>query len=181
MKRVLVVVDYQKDFVDGALGFEKAKEIEEGIYEKVNSYLSKGDKVVFTYDTHTEDYLATREGKNLPVTHCILNTEGHRLYGKVNEFVNDENTIHLNKYSFGISPQEIIRLSEKLGDNIEQIEFVGVVTNICVISNIVMFQSKYINSEIIVDASLCASFDKKLHEKALDVMEGLQVKVINRK
>ena len=75
--------------------------------------------------------------------------------------INDENTIHLNKYSFGISPQEIIRLSEKLGDNIEQIEFVGVVTNICVISNIVMFQSKYINSEIIVDASLCASFDKK--------------------
>ena len=79
-----------------------------------------------------------------------MNTEGHRLYGKVNEFVNDENTIHLNKYSFGISPQEIIRLSEKLGDNIEQIEFVGVVTNICVISNIVMFQSKYINSEIML-------------------------------
>ena len=97
MKRVLVVVDYQKDFVDGALGFEKAKEIEEGIYEKVNSYLSKGDKVVFTYDTHTEDYLATREGKNLPVTHCILNTEGHELYGKLSEFINNKNTIHINK------------------------------------------------------------------------------------
>lgn len=181
MEKVLVVIDYQNDFVNGSLGFKIAEELENGIYQKVISYLKDGHKVIFTYDTHSENYLETREGKNLPILHCRMNTEGHRLYGKVNEFVNDENTIHLNKYSFGISPQEIIRLSEKLGDNIEQIEFVGVVTNICVISNIVMFQSKYINSEIIVDASLCASFDKKLHEKALDVMEGLQVKVINRK
>ena len=161
MKRVLVVVDYQKDFVDGALGFEKAKEIEEGIYEKVNSYLSKGDKVVFTYDTHTEDYLATREGKNLPVTHCILN--------------------HINKGSFGISPSKIIELSEKLGENINCIEIIGVVTNICVISNVVMFQSQYTNAEILVDAKLCAGFNEELHEKAFDVMEGIQVKVINRK
>lgn len=181
MEKVLVVIDYQNDFVNGSLGFKRAEELENGIYEKVISYLKDGHKVIFTYDTHSENYLETREGKNLPILHCRMNTEGHMLYGKVNEFVNGENTIHLNKYSFGISPQEIIRLSEKLGDNIEQIEFVGVVTNICVISNIVMFQSKYINSEIIVDASLCASFDKKLHEKALDVMEGLQVKVINRK
>ena len=181
MKRVLVVVDYQKDFVDGALGFEKAKEIEEGIYEKVNSYLSKGDKVVFTYDTHTEDYLATREGKNLPVTHCILNTEGHELYGKLSEFINNKNTIHINKGSFGISPSKIIELSEKLGENINCIEIIGVVTNICVISNVVMFQSQYTNAEILVDAKICAGFNEELHEKAFDVMEGIQVKVINRK
>lgn len=163
MKRVLVVVDYQKDFVDGALGFEKAKEIEEGIYEKVNSYLSKGDKVVFTYDTHTEDYLATREGKNLPVTHCILNTEGHELYGKLSEFINNKNTIHINKGSFGISPSKMIELSEKLGENINCIEIIGVVTNICVISNVVMFQSQYTNAEILVDAKLCAGFNEELH------------------
>ena len=181
MKKLLVVIDYQNDFVNGALGFVKAENLENNIYNKVKSYLNEGHNVVFTYDTHSEEYLNTREGKSLPVPHCIINTKGHELYGKLSEFKENSNTIHINKYSFGISPQEIIRLSEKLGDNIEQIEFVGVVTNICVISNIVMFQSKYINSEIIVDASLCASFDKKLHEKALDVMEGLQVKVINRK
>lgn len=181
MKKVLVVVDYQRDFVDGALGFEKAKEIEEGIYEKINSYLSEGHKVVFTYDTHTDEYLRTREGKNLPVEHCILSTEGHKLYGKVSEFVNKKNTIHINKDAFGISPIKMIELSEKLGENIDCIEIIGVVTNICVISNVIMFQSQYINSEIVVDAKLCAGFNSELHEKAFDVMEGIQVKVINRK
>ena len=181
MKKLLVVIDYQNDFVNGSLGFKKAEELEDGIYNKVKKYLNEGHSVVFTYDTHTKEYLNTREGKNLPVSHCIINTEGHELYGKLKEFKEDSNTIHINKYSFGISPQEIIRLSEKLGDNIEQIEFVGVVTNICVISNIVILQSQYINADILVDASLCASFDEELHEKALDVMEGLQVKVINRK
>ena len=180
MKRVLVVVDYQNDFVNGSLGFKKAEELEDGIYEKVISYLNDGHKVIFTYDTHSENYLETREGKNLPISHCKMNTNGHKLYGKVNEFINNENTIHINKYSFGISPQEMIKLSERLDENIEQIEFIGLVTNICLISNIIIFQSQYINSEIIVDASLCSSFDEELHEKTLDIMKGLQIKVINK-
>lgn len=180
MKRVLIVVDYQNDFVNGSLGFKKAEELEDGIYEKVISYLNGGHKVIFTYDTHSENYLETREGKNLPISHCKMNTNGHKLYGKVNEFINNENTIHINKYSFGISPQEMIKLSERLDENIEQIEFVGLVTNICLISNIIVFQSQYINSEIIVDASLCSSFDEDLHEKTLDIMKGLQIKIINR-
>lgn len=71
MSKVLVVVDYQKDFVDGALGFKKAEALEEGIYNKVKEYLDNGDKVVFTYDTHYDNYLETREGINLPVKHCI--------------------------------------------------------------------------------------------------------------
>ena len=180
MEKVLVVIDYQNDFVNGSLGFKRAEELENGIYEKVISYLKDGHKVIFTYDTHSENYLETREGKNLPILHCRMNTEGHRLYGKVNEFVNDENTIHLNKYSFGISPQDMIKLVERIGEDIEYIEIVGVVTNICVISNVVTFQSQYINADILVDASLCASFNEDLHEKALDVIESLQVKVINR-
>ena len=80
----------------------------------------------------------------------------------------------------GISPQEMIKLVERIGEDIEYIEIVGVVTNICVISNVVTFQSQYINADILVDASLCASFNEDLHEKALDVIESLQVKVINR-
>ncbi|MBB6623294.1 cysteine hydrolase family protein [Clostridium gasigenes] len=180
MKRLLVVIDYQKDFVDGTLGFEKATTLENGIYNKVNKYLQNGDKVLFTYDTHSEDYLKTREGKNLPVPHCIEGSEGHNLYGKLEEFVGGKNTVHYKKYGFGLSPEDMINLASEIGNDIEEIEIVGVVTNICVVSNMVMFQSQYRNAEIIVDGSLCASFDDLLHEKTLDVIEGLQGRVVNR-
>lgn len=178
MNKLLVVIDYQKDFVDGTLGFEKAETLEKAIYDKVYKYLQNGDKVLFTYDTHCEDYLETREGKNLPVPHCIKDTVGHQLYGKINDFTNIENTLHYKKDGFGMSPEDMIKISNEIGEDIKEIEFVGVVTNICVISNVVMFQAQYRSADIIVDGRLCASFDDALHDKALDVMEGLQVKVI---
>ena len=180
MVKLLAVIDYQKDFVDGTLGFEKAVALEQGIYDKVNKYLKNGDKVLFTYDTHYEGYLQTREGKNLPILHCIKDTNGHKLYGKINDFSNLGNTMHYEKKGFGISPEDMIQIANEVGEGIKEIELVGVVTNICVISNVVLFQSQYRNADIIVDASLCASFDDSLHEKALDVIEGLQGKVINR-
>ncbi|MBN1058326.1 UNVERIFIED_ORG: amidase [Clostridium botulinum] len=177
MKKLLVVIDYQNDFVNGALGFKKAESLEDGIYNKVKDYLDNGDKVIFTYDTHYENYLNTREGKNLPVPHCYIGTKGHKLYGRLEEFKDVKNTSHYNKEAFGIAPKDMIRLSEELGLDIEEIEFVGVVSNMCVISNVVTFQAQYVNAEITVDGSLCASFDDDLHEKALDVIESLQVKV----
>ena len=177
MKKLLVVIDYQKDFVDGALGFKKAETLEDGIYNKVKSYLNVGNKVVFTYDTHYENYLDTREGKSLPVPHCFINTEGHELYGKLNEFVGAPNTFHYNKGAFGIAPKDMIKLTEDVGNDIDEIELVGVVTNMCVISNVVTFQSQYINANLSVDGNLCASFDDSLHDKALDVIEALSVKV----
>lgn len=180
MARLLVVIDYQKDFVDGTLGFEKAVTLEQGIYDKVNKYLKNGDKVLFTYDTHYEEYLQTREGKNLPILHCIKGTNGHKLYGKIDDFSDSENTMHYEKKGFGISPEDMLQIANEVGEDIKEIELVGVVTNICVISNVVLFQSQYRNADIIVDARLCASFDDSLHEKALDVIEGLQGKVINR-
>jgi nicotinamidase/pyrazinamidase len=180
MTKLLVVVDFQNDFVDGALGFEKAKSLEKPIYDKINKYLQDGNKVVFTYDTHHEEYLQTREGKNLPVMHCIKDTNGHKLYGKINEFSNFENTLHYEKEGFGIAPADMLRLASEVGQDITEIEIIGVVTNICVISNMVMLQAQYRNADIIVDANLCASFDDGLHEKALDVIEGLQGKIINR-
>jgi len=180
MKKLLVVIDYQNDFVDGTLGFEKASTLEEAIYDKVNKYLKNRDKVLFTYDTHYEDYLETREGKSLPVVHCIKDTNGHQLYGKVSDFANLENTFHYEKEGFGISPKDMIKIANEIGEDIEEIEIVGIVTNMCVISNVVMFQSQYRNVDIVVDGSLCASFDDGLHEKALDVIEALQVKVMNR-
>ncbi len=180
MKKLLVVIDYQKDFVDGALGFEKAITLEEGIYNKINKYLQEGNKVLFTYDTHQENYLDTREGKNLPVVHCIKGTKGHKLFGKLNEFEDNENIIRYEKYGFGLAPKDIVKISMEIGEDIKEIEIVGVVTNICVISNFVMLQSQYRNADIIVDASLCASFDESLHSKTLDIIEGLQGKVTNR-
>lgn len=177
MGKLLIVVDYQKDFVDGALGFEKAKELEDKIYDKVERYLSEGEKVLFTYDTHFDDYLKTREGIHLPVVHCIKGTSGHNLYGKLNEFKDDDRVIHIEKLGFGIAPESMVKLKEKIGD-IEEIELVGIVTNMCVVSNVVTFQSSYVNAEITVDGNLCASFDQELHEKALDVIQSLQVKVI---
>ena len=178
MKKLLIVIDYQKDFVDGTLGFEKAETLEDGIYNKVKKYLENEDKVVFTYDTHFENYLETREGKNLPIPHCYINTEGHNLYGKLKEFKNMKNTFHYNKESFGMAPKDILKLAEDIGTDIDEIEFVGVVSNMCVISNVVTFQAQYVNSQLTVDGSLCASFDDNLHDKALDVIESLQVKVI---
>lgn len=180
MKKLLVVVDYQKDFVDGTLGFEKASTLESGIYEKISRYLEEGEKVLFTYDTHYEDYLETREGKNLPVIHCIDGSEGHDLFGKIKEFKKLEDTLHYKKQSFALSPEEMINIKREVGEDLDTIEFVGVVTNMCVISNVVAFQGAYMNSNLVVDAGLCASFDDNLHEKALDVIESLQVKVINR-
>ncbi|GAA0778948.1 cysteine hydrolase [Clostridium subterminale] len=180
MAKLLVVIDYQKDFVDGTLGFEKAVTLEQGISDKVSKYIKNGDKVLFTYDTHYEEYLQTREGKNLPILHCIKGTNGHKLYGKIGDFSNSEDTMHYEKKGFGISPEDMIQIANEVGEDIKEIELVGVVTNICVISNVVLFQSQYRNADIIVDASLCASFDDSLHEKALDVIEGLQGKVINR-
>ncbi|MGL5149332.1 MAG: cysteine hydrolase family protein [Clostridium sp.] len=180
MKKLLVVVDYQKDFVDGALGFPKAKELEEGIYNKVSSYLNENQKVIFTYDTHKEDYLETREGKNLPVVHCVDGTGGHELFGKLNDFKNNESTLHLKKYGFGLSAKELLDVINYAGEDVDYIEVLGIVTNMCVISNVVSFQSQYTNAEIVVDGALSASFDNELHEKALDVIESIQVKVINR-
>ena len=180
MKKLLVVIDYQKDFVNGTLGFEKAVDLEEGIYNKINKYLNDGNKVLFTYDTHEENYLYTREGENLPVVHCIKGTEGHRLFGKLNEFERNTSVISYEKYGFGLSPEDMIKISKEVGIDFDEIEIIGVVTNICVISNFVMFQSQYRNANIIVDASLCASFNESLHNKTLDVIEGLQGKVINK-
>jgi nicotinamidase/pyrazinamidase len=180
MKKLLVVIDFQKDFVDGTLGFEKAVTLEQGIYDKITRYLQEGNNVLFTYDTHYEDYLQTREGNNLPVKHCLKDSEGHKLYGKIVNFSNSENTLHYEKKGFGVAPEDMLRIASEIGEDIKEIEFVGVVTNICVISNVVMFQSQYRNADIVVDASLCASFDASLHEKALDIVEGLQGKVINR-
>ncbi|MEG0753874.1 MAG: isochorismatase family cysteine hydrolase [Angelakisella sp.] len=172
MNRVLVVVDYQNDFVSGALGFPRAAELEQGIAALVEQYMAAGDRVVFTLDTHHEDYLNTREGKNLPVEHCAEGSEGWMLYGSLRSYMNRQNVTLLPKQSFGTADfGNLFSLAP------DEITLVGVVTNMCVISNAINLQTCFPNANIIIESNLCASFNEELHQKALDVMVGLQMQV----
>lgn len=175
MKRLLIVVDYQNDFVNGSLGFPEALAIEEGILAKIRSYQEKGDPVLFTFDTHFEEYHETQEGRKLPVKHCVRDSDGWQLYGKVKD-LKREDSIVVSKYTFGS-----IDLADHLRkEQYDAVELVGVVTEICVISNAVIAKSALPEAEIIVDASCTASYDAALEQKAFDVMEGLQMTVIHR-
>ena len=100
MKQCLIVVDYQNDFVTGPLGFPEAAELEDRIVQKIREYRDRGDEVMFTFDTHNSTYLLSREGRFLPVPHCIGGTEGHKLYGKVGEMATEGDWCFI-KYTFG--------------------------------------------------------------------------------
>ena len=177
MSRYLFVIDYQKDFVDGALGFPGAEKLDEKIAEKVLSY-GKG-RVLFTRDTHFENYLDTREGKNLPVVHCVKGSDGWQVYGETAKALAEVEAPGIDKLVFGMDVTDPATAAV-LPESADEIELVGLVSNICVVSNAVVLQSKYPEATIIVDASCTDSFDKTLHAKVLDVLEGSQVKVINR-
>lgn len=229
-KRMLVVVDYQNDFITGSLGFEDAKKLDTGIAALIKEYLDNGDGVIFTMDTHDEDYLETQEGRNLPVKHCIESEKGWELYGEVGKLFeslsnknipeisrediaygysnlremslcgeNEEDVANImvcegnrvamiKKETFGSRALGIaldwrIPLDECDDDKengytcpkIESITFVGVVTNMCVISNAVIAKATCHEAKIIIKKDLVDSFNKELHQKALDVMESMQM------
>lgn len=175
MKKLLIVVDYQKDFVDGSLGFSGAELLEDGICRKIEEYRNSGQTIVFTLDTHRENYLETQEGMNLPVPHCFTGTQGHALYGRIGEMASGY--ARFEKAAFGSDG-----LYSWLRDNcFDIIELVGLVSNICVLTNAVLAKTACPESQIVVDAACTASFDSRLNEEALDVLEGIQVRVTNRK
>ena len=177
MERYLFVIDYQVDFVDGALGFPGAEKLDGLIAEKILSY--GPGRVYFTRDTHFEDYLQTREGRNLPVVHCVRGTPGWQVYGQTAQALAQVGAVAIDKLSFGMDVSDPATAAV-LPERADEIELVGLVSNICVVSNAVTLQSKYPQAAITVDAACTDSFDKGLHEKVLDVLEGLQVKVLNR-
>ena len=177
MKKILLVVDYQVDFVSGALGFAGAELLDRPIAEKIKEY-GKGN-VFYTLDTHFDNYLDTKEGKNLPVPHCIKGTAGWEVYGETKQALFDADAVCIEKRSFGIDLTD--ETLSKLPRAVDSVEIVGLVSNICVISNAVILNTLYSDAEITVDAALTASFDDMLNKEALDVMSGLQRNVINRK
>lgn len=174
--KILIVVDYQRDFVCGSLGFAGAEKLDKLIADRVRDY--GRNNVFYTLDTHFDDYLSTREGTVLPVAHCIKGTPGHSLYGETASALDEVGAVGFEKSTFGLKLGDDILAH--LPDNIEEIELCGLVSNICVLSNAVIFSTAFENARITVDARLTACSDSELNEKALDIMQGLQINVINR-
>ncbi|MBO5969824.1 MAG: cysteine hydrolase [Clostridia bacterium] len=182
MKRTLIVIDMQNDFVTGPLGTEEAKAIVPQIKAKIDAYRSTGDEVIFTRDTHTEDYMSTPEGKHLPVPHCIHNTEGWEVIPELDI----PECEHIDKPTFGWpfwthteSPYENDSDETYFYRDLEEIELVGVCTDICVASNALILKAMYPWAEITVDASCCAGVTPETHKAALTVMKSCQINVIN--
>ena len=179
MNRLLVVVDYQKDFVDGALGYAGAERLEQPLLEAVQRALAAGWKVIFTRDTHAPDYLDTREGHFLPVPHCIEGSEGWHLYGRLAEFetAGSESIVFVDKPTFG--SMELPEAARALcGGEPEEIALCGVVTNICVVSNAVVLHSAFLSSTITVLKDLCGTSDAALGQKTFDLLAGMGYNVI---
>lgn len=169
MKRLLVVVDMQKDFIDGSLGTKEAQAIVPKVAEKIREYQNAGDQVVFTFDTHYENYLETQEGKRLPVKHCIKGTEGWELDKSLQDFKGE----YFEKPSFG--SRELAQWAEK-GD-FSSIELVGLCTDICVISNALLLKAYLPETPVSVDASCCAGVSPESHNNALEAMKMCQIDV----
>ena len=174
--RYLVVVDMQKDFIDGSLGTEEAQGIVEKVKEKILSYPK--EMVYVTLDTHGEDYLSTQEGKMLPVPHCIKGTEGWGLHPALKELILPDH--FFEKGSFGS-----LRLAESMRELFGQqdsmegasIELVGLCTDICVVSNALLLKAFLPEVPISVDSSCCAGVTKEKHLAALETLRSCQVEI----
>lgn len=174
MKKFLVVVDMQKDFVDGALGTAEAVAIVPNVVKKINEF--EGD-IFVTYDTHFDNYMDTSEGKKLPVPHCIKGTEGWNLDARVAEALNGKNYKEVEKITFGsVDLPDMIYNTAK--DEDFSIEHVGLCTDICVVSNTLILKANYPEKDITVDASCCAGVTPESHSAALTTMKMCQINVI---
>lgn len=178
MSKLLCVVDYQVDFVSGALGFEAACALEVPLAERVKQALADGWQVLFTRDTHGADYLTSREGRFLPLPHCLKGSEGWHLYGRLAEYEQAvlPGVAFLDKPTFGAEglPAAVRALC---GGEPEEIEVCGVVTNICVVSNAIVLHSAFLNADITVRSDLCAAGDPADHENALRLLKGMGYRI----
>lgn len=174
MRDILIVVDMQKDFIDGALGTPEAVAIVPNVVEKVRDF--KGN-VIFTRDTHFENYMDTQEGHNLPVPHCIRGTEGWQICKELQPYA--ENAPIIDKTTFGSMELGPILQDMYEDGAISSITFVGLCTDICVISNVMIAKAFLPEVPILVDAACCAGVTPDSHNTALASMKTCQVQVIN--
>lgn len=174
MKRFLIVVDMQNDFVDGALGSENAVKIVENVSRKIKGF---DGTIIATLDTHSDDYLDTQEGKKLPVKHCIKGTEGFELNRRVMSALEEKEYTLLEKPTFASA--ELPRLiSRKAEDDAFTIELVGLCTDICVVSNALLLKANFPEAEISVDSACCAGVTEESHNAALMTMKSCQINII---
>ena len=188
MKKILVIVDMQNDFIDGSLGSAEAQAIVPNVVNKLKSVNKEDTLILFTKDTHYSNYLDTFEGKHLPVEHCIENTKGWCINKDISSIV-DRTPGYLKYSSYKIINSRIYKntfgsddlrdLLLEVKDDLEEIEFCGLCTDICVISNVLMARQTMPNTQITVDASCCAGVTPEKHKAALEVMKSCQINVIN--
>ncbi len=174
MKKILIVVDMQNDFIDGALGTAEAVAIVNNAVEKIRGF----EGAIFaTFDTHFENYMETAEGRKLPVPHCIKGTNGWELNEKIAEALAEKNFTQVEKLTFGSVdlPDLVIKAAD--GDDFE-IELVGLCTDICVVSNALLLKANFPEAEITVDASCCAGVTVDTHNAALATMKMCQINVV---
>ena len=177
MKKLLVVVDFQNDFIDGALGTSEAVEIVPNVINKINDW--DGD-IAFTADTHGENYLETNEGKHLPVVHCVQNTDGWELRAEVAKVVKEKMNakvfqgVSFLKNTFG--SLDLMSYISAIG--YKYVEFIGLCTDICVASNAIMAKAFLPEAQIVVDPSCCAGVTPETHDAALTTMKMCQIDIL---
>lgn len=184
--KVIVVVDMQNDFITGSLGSPEAVEVKDKMIKYLREQDYNNTKVIFTMDTHRGDYLESYEGKKLPISHCIINTEGWKINKELYEIVPADSKETQFKQTFGS-----LDLTETVMDTIlnaylesdtenffDEIEIVGVCTDICVVSNALILRAYYPNTKIKVISELCAGTSKEAHNAALMVMNSCQIDIV---
>ena len=174
MKKLLIVVDMQNDFIDAALGTPEAVSIVEAVKEKIRSY--PAENVIATMDTHGEDYLKTQEGRNLPVTHCVKGTDGWQIRPDIAELLTGARIYEKPAFGSTALAADLKALSEK--EDLE-LELVGLCTDICVVSNALLLKAAMPEVRIFVDAACCAGVTPEKHQAALETMRSCQIYVVN--
>jgi len=171
MKKLLIVVDMQNDFIAGPLGSKRAEDILPNVKARVEEYKANGDKIIFTRDTHDENYLATQEGKCLPVIHCINGSEGH----KISSELDTDGCVVFDKPTFGsLELADLAAVGE-----FEEIEICGLCTDICIVSNALILKARLPETRVTVDADCSAGVTDESHKAALLTMKMCQVDVKN--
>ena len=173
MKKILIVVDMQNDFIDGALGTKEAEQNVEPVMHKIKEYNTAN--IYATRDTHGTDYLSTQEGKNLPVEHCMKGTKGWEIRAEIEELL--DGAVIVDKPSFGSLELAELLYEENKKEELE-IELIGLCTDICVVSNAILLKAKMPEVKISVDASCCAGVTPESHAAALETMKMCQINIL---
>lgn len=166
MKKTLIVVDMQNDFIDMALGTKEAVAIVPKVKAKIEEYEKNGDEIIYTRDTHSEDYLNTPEGKKLPVKHCIKGTKGWEIADEL--YVEGSKIIDKPNFGWPNWKEEVL----------ENVEIIGLCTDICVVSNALIIKAVFPNAEVKVDKACCAGVTPESHEAALTTMQMCQIDIV---